>query len=242
MNTIAKRYLPAFLLSLVSVGAFAQVASSPFEDLANALNPPSTDESAFDRLMDESLRGPLADDPDIRSLENVCPGSLDAMLNGGRPRLKEGFLRDQNRYRAEMAALFAKNLSPEHAAEVAAIYSSPLGQRLVRAVEESQSIDSVMAEAMADPDGVTSEDAIARDNARTMLKAAGSLTPADNLELSKLFAESEGFSAFISIQDEMDAIRMRIDLESANEEDPELDEAMATALDEHLDKCPALND
>lgn len=240
MHNLAIKCASTFLLSTISVAALAQVASSPFEDLANALNPPATDEQAFDRLMDGNLRQTLAQDPDLGELDYLCPGSIEALLDGSRSLLKEDFLLGQDQYRAEMAAFFATRLSPEHAAEVAALYSSPIGKRLVAAVEENQSIDFVMQEALADPFGETSEGAVAKDQEQTLLNASRNLTLAEQRELSEAFGKSEGYRAYEAIQDELVAIRIRIDMELANEEDPELEAAMELALDSHLASCPAL--
>ncbi|UIP07695.1 DUF2059 domain-containing protein [Erythrobacter sp. SDW2] len=240
MHNLAIKCASAFLLSTISVAALAQVASSPFEDLANALNPPATDQQVFDRWMEVDIPETLAQDPDLMALDEVCPGSLTVLVESGRSLLKEDFIRDQDRYRREVAALFADRLSPEHAAEVAALYSTPLGKKLVQSVGDNQSLDFVMEEALADPYGDTTAEALAKDDERTLREVVQRLTLAEKRELSDLFGKSPGFRAFEAIQDELVAIRTRIELETANEEDPELEAAMEQALGSHLASCPAL--
>ncbi|WP_284126648.1 DUF2059 domain-containing protein [Parerythrobacter aestuarii] len=241
MKAIPKKLIAAIVGCTLAVGAVAQESLSPFERLAAALNPPAMDLQAFDTLMSTSFRSTLKMDPNIADLEQMCPGSLDALIDGGYPRLREGFLADQDRFRAEAAALFEARLSAEDAAEVASIYESPMGQRLVQKITNNSSIDFAMQQSLQDPEGDLTAETLQKDRDRTLRNTLRDLSPEEEAELGEMFSSSKGFLAFMVIGEELNALRARVELESANEDDPELEKAMEDALMAHLGDCPALS-
>ena len=224
--------------------ARVQPVSGAYERLASVLSPAEMEAVSFDIVI-EQLRENYAKNEDFQALETVCPGSIDAVLQGGDELLRTYHAAEGKALRAALGEYFRANLSEEHANLAADFYGSVDGQKIIRSINENFTLSESLTdlsdklETTDDPDAVQLDaQSFRRDEKETVKKATQSLTALERVEITRTLLGKEWFRAVQNISPGMNEVRFRV----ANSElipgfQPRLNTAFENALAVHLENC-----
>jgi hypothetical protein len=156
--------------------------------------------------------------PDNRELEEAYPGIHQAMWSAMEPELRKSMTDKQPRDREKMARLYASMFSPADLAEANIFYSSPVGQKMIRAMYTETDMAPVMEQIAADPDAPISAEALKASDAAAKQKLTDALNEQEVAALMS-FVQKVGMDKMRKVGEAVQRLR----LEMLNEEDPELD-------------------
>ena len=217
--------------------ADAEAPTDPYLALVEAMTEPQALAKASANASSE-LEEAFRSQPDTAKLEEACPGMIDALMAGTADTLKEhGSL--ETRLRSEAIVTFLRaNLSREHAAEAAAFYASPDGQRLVMAAMSNTTVKTTLETAMNTlDDEIRYEDAMA-DNQTTVMNAVKDLSAEELARISGKLVGQEWFTALGKLRSRMhEAAFAVVNSDFAPELDEKLERAIDEVLSRHLEAC-----
>ena len=237
---------PRKLFTLAALAAFSLSASAaaqqddPYIDLVDAI-------ASTERLMSGFADGAMAvmveearRDPDMREMEEECPGTFDLMGSTSRPLLEKSHERAIGEYKAKLLTLFSDRLAPDTARSAAEFYRSEDGQFLIGLADESESIENTMAAIRADPDGKVSREAFEADKAATRETLTSSEHKGRLQKIGWGLITERWFSEFTNLRPEMQQLEYALlNDDFTPEEEAAFDHVLEKALTEHFERCYA---
>jgi hypothetical protein len=184
------------------------------EELAALVIQPDTMPERAEEFFASALAA-YAQDRSLALLEKRYPGLLGAMMTAMRPALQRQLGRNVSGYLADLATLYAGNLSVEEIARAAAFLKSPAGVKvrigLARNVQAAQARDVMKA------DFVSAQSF--RDDARAASTAVyATLTPQEAAATDAFFASDVGRRL-----DALNDRKVQIDVKWANYVSPDIE-------------------
>lgn len=151
----------ACLAPAVSAPLHAQAPSAPASEaslhakayaLAQVLQSESIAVDASMKLLDTSFPAALAASPDVKPLEDEFPGFTVAVWTAAKPHLREMLVASLPKLWERLATLFASNMTAEEIDGARAFYVTPLGQRILLALNENFDVGPMLKDVVANPD------------------------------------------------------------------------------------------
>ncbi|WP_394729659.1 hypothetical protein [Altererythrobacter sp. GH1-8] len=224
--------------------ALAQNASDdPYQAMVDVFANDTMRDRAFDAIMVSAFRGALDQDAELQMLEIECPGLTSGLERAVRPIMKQSHVNDYVIYRQDLYTLVANELTREEAGKAAAFFGSDLGERFFASVFANQSLDHMVAEALAtDGEENISEDAMRKDTDRTAIRALMALEPVDRKEITRVFETEEWAKSFAILRPKMDALLADPKFQDFTpEEDAAIETASTEFAEAHFAACFADN-
>ncbi len=214
-------------------------ADDPYQAMVEVFASDTMRDRAFDTIIESAFRGALEADPELQALEIECPGLASGLENAVRPIMKQSYNNDYVTYRQDLRVLFAEEMTREHAAQAAAFFGSDLGQRFFDAVFANQSLDNMVAEAVAtEGEEDISENAMRKDMNRTAIRALMAMEPVDRQEIARVFESEEWGKSLAMMRPKMDALLADPRFQDFTpEEDVAIDLASTQFAEAHFSAC-----
>lgn len=169
------------------------------------------DENAALDAMLVDMENAWARDPDMAKVEAISPGALAEAARSTRPILQRHSKRIQDQYEPQMAALFARYLSPAEASEMAEFYRSEAGRRFVKSLSQNFSGEA----ALEDYETTTtiSREQLDRDTATTVSNTFEQMSRAELDRLEQTFAAYPVLQKQRSFLEPMRVLRLQMENE-----------------------------
>lgn len=123
--------------------------------------------------------------PAVKSLEADHPGLVEALVADLEPSFKRFIVSELPNYHRGIGDLYGSNFSVTELTEIHRFYSTPTGRKISRGVQNNMSLDSVMAEAVGNPDSPSTKGAIESDLRATVARTMKSIDGSDTAELMR---------------------------------------------------------
>lgn len=225
----------------VVTAANADPNNPAFGDLVDAIKEVADKDATLDAMSDTIARE-YAKVPEIAALEEAKPGLIDEVVRAMRPVLTTYADRVQQDYRPRMQAVFASQLSPAEAMDLAAFYRSPLGRKLMGSASRNMTMENTLSsvsESIAegkDPANVTIGRAqVEKDITSAATSAVGTLTSDELAELGRLAREKPVLLKMNALLGEIVVLRTAMENEQPTaEENAALEQAVIGAMTRHL--------
>lgn len=194
--------------------------------LAEVLNPADLVVAVEMRSFDEQLIPGLRKQPEFLALEAEYPGLIDFLARDMRPLIEHYSKMNAPKAQKRMGLFFAQRLTIPELTNLLSFYTSPTGQKLVRAVMTNISMETIVEEVIADPDAPTSLDAI--NNAyEPALKALPSAMDASDKAALVAFMQRPVFAKLRTLGPAM----RRLQQAMINEPDPDFERLVQERVD-----------
>lgn len=195
MKRIIAPLAALLLVALPQAGVKAQdqpavsQAADPFAELVRVLNSGVDNEMLFERGVGQVRDAMLTSNPDMIAMEREVPGIVDEMITAMLPVLRLHSQETTDLFQRQMTDLLANTLTEQEAREAAAFYGSPLGRRVLGAVEQNYTFSAIAGDvAQGGPDVSISEEAVRRDMDRMTRGAQQDLSAADLAAIERQMA------------------------------------------------------
>ncbi len=220
-----------------TAGAEAAPLDPAYEALIGAMEAGVDQQAAYDGLL-ASVAREYAKVPEFAQIEAAKPGFIDAVIAAIRPTMIAYSERVRADYRPRMQAVLASHLTPAEARDVAEVYLSPPGRKMMAGVSRNVSADSVVSgigTALADgreaDDYEVTRAQVETDMRRTMGAVLNELTPADFAEFARIAKEKPAILKMQAIRPDIMALRTKMENEQPNaEESAKLEEAVVAVV------------
>lgn len=228
--------LAAMPLPAATVGADPQIEKAPAAEamvVARLMSPRDLLIAMELREYDKNFVASLRSNSELKSLDDEFPGLIDAMHKASRDLVGEATGRTVDRIHMAVARLIETDFTAAEIAELSDFYRSQIGQKTIHQMAASSDTSQLYQQAVEDPDFKLTEKQIAgivRDSAQ---KTAESFTAEEQTQMI-LFMAKRSFLKLAKVQPAI----QKILADAFNAPDPEfekrIDEAMATAIDQHI--------
>lgn len=171
----------------------------------------------------------LAEDPGNAALEAQYPGIQQAVWAAMEPLLRESIPADIPKLWVRLARVYTERLTPPEIEGLHRFYSTPAGQKVIRAMNEEADLAPIIASAAKSPDSTVSAEALAQAQAPARAAAARAIADGDEAvvaELAKVVPLPKLLALGVEVQ--------RVTLEWMNEPDPEFDARLTAAIEETM--------
>jgi hypothetical protein len=193
--------------------------------LARLINQEQAQVDATLRMVDNSFIPALASSEDVKAMEAEYPGILRRIADD----LKPVFVRYTRKvlpdYVERYAALYAADFSADEIDDLYKLYASPTGQRLIASMMNNASVETLLKEAVSDPDSKASLSAVQTDHDRSSAAALKQVTDEDKAAFAGLVAKPY-FPKMIMIGPKL----RKLEQDMINEPDPALDAEIEATL------------
>ena len=243
-NCLAGAFLFALAAPLATSPALAQSAEAPaqqadgFDRMLEAITSDTMSELIFERDFRTVFIAVIKADPEMTQIEADCPGYVEGLGNALRPIMRVSHDYDWQWYRREFEALMRSGLSEEHAAGIADLFGSPLGQRFIAAAIANSNADATVAAIGDDPDAAITMDALQADKSATARAVIDALSPEDMNEFATRMREAEWLPTFMRIQPRLEALQLELaNRDFTPEHGAEFDKVLANYSSDQLEAC-----
>ncbi|MFO6446007.1 DUF2059 domain-containing protein [Erythrobacter sp. NE805] len=225
----------------VEAASPAAAEDPAYGELFAAMLDSADQQAAYDGIA-ASIAREYAKVPEIAALEAAKPGLIAAIVTGLRPALVSYGDRVRAQYRPRMLAAFARHLSPAEARDIAELYRSPIGRKLMAAMSRNVTADSVVSgigTAMAegkDPNAVeVSRSQVEADMRRATASAMGELTPADFEALGQMARNKPALFKLNLVRGDIMQLRTAMENEPPTpDEEKRIEAAVIAAMTAHM--------
>ena len=177
------------------------------------------------------LLGVLARDPDMAALEADHPGLSKAIWGAVEAETRTYAEASLAEYRALLAGVYDRRLSSAELRGLSRFYTTPTGQKIVRAMYQPASVDGLVGDLVRDPDGkISQKTANAMDRA-ARARAESSVTAADAPALAEL-TRTISLAKLDSLGEEV----TRVTLDWSNRPDPEFEARIERLMIEAVER------
>ena len=235
------------LLGMALLAAMPLPAVAESADVPETAVAPASEAMALARLMsprdlligmelrefDKNFVASLKTDPDIKSLDDEYPGLFEAMRTATRDLVATAMGRSVDHIQLSVGRLIETQFTPAEVTELATFYRSPVGQKTLQQMAANADASKVYQRAVQEPDFTFSETQIAEQARENAAKAVKSFTPDEQVQMV-LFMAKPSFQRLAKVQPQI----RKILADNLNSSDPEFDKqvdnAMATAIEQHI--------
>ncbi|WP_374408167.1 hypothetical protein [Pelagerythrobacter sp.] len=233
---IVRPLAAAALACLAPAPLLAQ--DNPQHALAEVLTADAYVERTFHQAMEVGFEGALAADASMAEIEGACPGVIAAMRAAVEPAMWPAHQRGYAAYRTDLAALFERELSDDHARGAADFFASPLGQRYLVALAGAAVADTMIADLADSGAGHISAGALAADDADSVARAIAALEPADRAQISATLEGSEWAAEFRRLEPQVAELQLAMaNADFSEEEERAMDAAIDGVLETRFADC-----
>lgn len=205
--------------------------------LVAVMSPDALHEASFANTVSE-LRRFYMENPDFVLLDKECPGLIDNIFEKSEDEMREYHWAEANAIRSLMLDLVTEYLTEEQANEGAALYGTPLGQKVIIAAGQNQNLQNTMESAVENKGGEVDRTAFDRDQRATTSKVLRTLTRAEIEEFGRLAMGSKFLPAFQRLNPLIQQRKFELlnsDRLSAYE--TRMQAAMQDAMNSHIEAC-----
>lgn len=154
----------------------------------------------------------IKENAQVARMERDYPGSVDQLLRAITPVLERHSNRVTGEFRQSMVAMLKQRMTQAEALDAAAFYSSPLGRRVIGAVQENYSVAAMGSElAASNGEGDITTDAILRDRNRTVAAAISALTAQEEAEMERMLSGKSWPMKLGAMREPMAVLRARME-------------------------------
>lgn len=221
---------PSVAANQVIVGQPDQATLNAGIRLATVLNPEDLMVAAEKRGFEEELIPALRKHEDYVALEAKYPGIIDEVAMRMRPLLEEYGRASMPQRLQQMGLFFAQRFSRVELEDMLAFYTSPTGQRLIRAMFANASMQGIVDEAIADPEQQTSIDAVNQIFASSLNALPKALIESDRPVLRELMRKP-WFARIRAVAPEMRQLQQQM----INEPDPAFEGRLDQVITETIE-------
>ncbi len=151
--------------------------------LAQMLYPEELQVAAGINVLRSQFGPSMLKDPNIKALEAEHPGLVDSMVAELEPVFKRYIISELPNYHRGIGDLYGTHFSVTELAEIHRFFSTPTGRKISQGVQINMSLESVMTEAVNNPDAPASSTAIESDHRATVAKTLKTIDKSDTAEL-----------------------------------------------------------
>ena len=244
-----RRFVLAILLAALPGALPAQeehAQPSVYRELAEAKTPDDVWEASLQSLVTQSRNGFIAD-PNLGRAEDLCPGAMDAIFEAVTPIMRRGHFLQRDEYRDGMTEIFAREFTPDQAAEALEFYRSDLGHEMLLFGSGANSYSHRVQEVLDsddEPAPVLDRETFDADLAGTQSAIHRGIDPKIAFEANRILRRSSWYSTYArkvhpQIQDLRYSIAARDSRFSAAGGGQESARATTRALEQHFAQCEA---
>jgi hypothetical protein len=206
-----------------SVTAIAPV----YAELAKRVLSDDHTDAKVDGLIAATLKALTEADSDVADLDRQYPGLVTAVGDAMRPLMLRGVAQTMPAYRADLAAMYARNLTPAEARTFADFLARPGPRAFFGSIASQMNYNSMANDLVAERD--ISSTSLSRDVRNTAKEVVAAATPEQVQEVQTFFATPLG-KKLIALREQKSAV----DLKWANADMPELEREMENLVTETM--------
>lgn len=184
-------------------------------------------DAKVDGLIAATLQAMVEADGDIAAMDKEYPGLIRAVGDAMRPVMMRGVVESLPGYRADLAAMYAANLSAAEAREFADFLAEPGSRAFFGAAVRRVNYQSIANDVVAERD--ISATSLSRDVRNAAAKVAAEATPEQVKRVEAFFTAPLG-RKLLALRDRKSAV----DLKWANMEMPALEQEMELVVIETM--------
>lgn len=151
--------------------------------LAQMLYPQELQVAAGINILRTQFGPSLLKDPNIKALEADHPGLVDTLVMYLEPVFQRYIIAELPAYHRGIGDLYGGYFTVQELAEIHRFFATPTGRKLSQGVQVNMSMDTVMSEAIDDPDAPATTGAIEADHRATVAKTLKTIDKSDTAEL-----------------------------------------------------------
>ena len=190
-------WITAACLLAASIPAAAQVAPAPSAigdleqrkaaglRLAQLLYPLELQVGVGKNILRNQFAPTLMKDPNFKAMEAEFPGLLEALVTELEPVFTQWITAELPGYHRGIGDFYGSNFALGELQEIHRFFSTPTGRKISQGVQMNLKIDSVMAEAVGNPDAPTTKEAVESDLATTVAETLKAIDKSDEPELMR---------------------------------------------------------
>jgi hypothetical protein len=171
----------------------------------------------------------LKGSPDSAAMEAEYPGIYQAVWEAMEPLMRETLTADTPKLWTKLARLYTQRLTPSEIAGLRRFYSTPVGQKMIRAMSQQADLAPIIESASKSTNYTVSAEAFDKTRASGIEAAVDTITPADHAALEDL-AQSIPLPKLTALGPDV----QRITLAWMNEPDPDLDARIEKVVEERM--------
>jgi hypothetical protein len=199
--------------------------------LAQLLYPEELQVGAGINLLRTQFGPSLLKDSAVKALEAEHPGLIDAIVAELEPVFKRFIVGALPDYHRGIGDLYGANFSTSELTEIHRFFSTPTGKKISQGVQINMSMESVMDEAVSNPDAPATSGAIDSDHRATVAKALKSIDKSDTAELLR-FGSASWFPKLKSFRPKL----LAFETEFMNRPSPELEAEIGKVMDKTMQR------